>query len=518
MGGRYMKRIFTYFLLAGLLLSLFWGCKGKRAPIVAIDVDVQADFSLYEKRELNTPLYTRLSPEPLTAFVPSGDYGTVFPFVGVTSTYFSNMTDYTLEEALYGFVDETGRILVDPLYTSARLLENDYDGTALPYWVVTINETDNYGFNRQALISVDGTFATDFDYSQIRGHSDYIVARRFDSYQPYRIFDPHGKVLLSTEDLPFGDQIVGLSYCDNGLFLLKLSDFQIGSKNQYYFMDIRGNLVLGPYDNVKPFSCGWASLKLEDGTYTYIDREGNLMGRTSTTRNGFVNGCAVVESGDRTEVISTDGKALFTIEDFPVSYFDITSDHIHLYNQDDDVYRSYSFDGQLLWEGKDVSQIYGTPIYLCDIDPSAPYLYHVDPGKKVDLPPVDKNTTLFTSPQPLSSCLLLNYYSSKTDRALYRIYSLDLTLLYEGTDLIQTFLWEQPGEKKSACLVLPTQGGSLLHDPAGNPIGLSPIGNFSLGRVYESGYMAFTDPFCSQLYDPQGNLIFSYPLLQNMDD
>ena len=123
-----MKKLFSLFLLLGILLSIFWIRLPQKVPNPTVD------FSYYTKREASPALYTRASSEALGELMPSEDYGAIYPFVGGQRTYlYSDYGTAGVQQKLYGFVDATGQILVDPVYTMAQLLESE-DGTALPYW------------------------------------------------------------------------------------------------------------------------------------------------------------------------------------------------------------------------------------------------------------------------------------------------------------------------------------------------------------------------------------------------
>ncbi len=516
-----MKKYILLFLLSGLLLSLV-GCENTE-PQPTLHLPVKTDFSAYEQRDPDTPLYTRLSPEPLTRLIPSEDYGTLYPFIGARRSYLTEEGYEGPTIDYYGFTDAAGRIIVDPIYYLIELLDTGtyYNSLCLPFWDITEEYRDpdypDAPDYRHALAFIDGSFVTDFIYSEIKGYEDCIIAARMNPrIDGYDVFNHNGELLFSTTELPYPvEDIFRFSSCENGLFLLRM-DYGTYS-SAYYYVDRDGRIRFGPYEKASKFLCGWARVQLLTGEYTYIDPSGASIGRTFSYCSHFTDGYAVVTTETHSEIIDQTGATLFTIPKCnrePAFYVTEGGFLLQDFGQD----CLYSFDGQLLYSSDSDHWSPSKSIYLCDSDPNAPYLHHIGSEKTVSLPPMSKDCQIYIDllPNNFDSFITLKYHT-RFDFTLY-IYSKELTLLATADEDRPKLQWEQPGMDRNNCLSLPGKEGTELYHPDGTLLGLSPMSDFTSGRIGPNGCLTLTNDFCTKMYDSQGDLLFCYPLIKNLDD
>ncbi|MBP3413514.1 MAG: WG repeat-containing protein [Oscillospiraceae bacterium] len=508
----------SLFLLLAFVLSLV-GCSSKEP----LNLPVKTNFSFYEQKEAYTALYTRLSPEPLTELIPSENYGTLYPFIGARKTYVSE-EGYTMHQSeFYGFTDATGRIIVDPVYSDVALLTGGENGACLPFWVLTKDKPysgDLFAYSsHRAIASADGSFVSGFDYSYIYGYPDCIVTQSLDRANPvYELYDHSMRLLFSTADLPFSHRIQNAQYHSNGLFLLRLQEEEGFA---YYFMDREGDLAFGPYMEAYGFSSGWAAVRLSNEKWTYIDPTGRLMERQFEECDMYYNsGYTVVQTPDRTEILDQEGQTLISLPNYQhLPSLKITEHGIFLSSlQAPDRY--YSFDGTLLYETTDKTWFPEYMVYLSEEDPSAPYLYHVELQKKLTLPPLTEDTILSPSSPWIHTGfnMGLSYYDRKDLSATHYLVSPDLELLSVSKEHRPELISEQPGERSLPFVALPGEEGTELFGPEGKLLGLSPMADFHIGRIYEGDYLSLSNEFCTKLYTQNGELVFCYPFAAAMED
>ena len=122
--------------------------------------------------------FTRLSSDPITEFVPSSDYGKVYPFLG-------NTRISGTELRLYGFFDESGRIVCDPIFH----LIGCVNGKG---YIVSIIDGQSYMQpSKKGYISLDGAFFTGIKYDRIyENDGKLLFVSTSDEKASYASFDP----------------------------------------------------------------------------------------------------------------------------------------------------------------------------------------------------------------------------------------------------------------------------------------------------------------------------------------
>lgn len=262
---------------------------------------VHTDYSAYSPYQTPEPRYTRLRPDWTDHFIPSADYGAVYPFAG--ARFFSSEPDgYSWEGgALYGFIDRQGRILTDPVFDGASALggydPSDDSWRAKPWWLVRQmgeripniwvdgegNEQIWYSATaRYGLISMDGSRALPCVYSGITGLEQGFVAYTGAPKTGFEVYGENGELRFTQAalglELPEKAAWGSVSYGE-GLYLVRIRrnpglEEYWEEDCEYWFCDPAGKPVLGPYAGAETFSEGLACVALEPGTYGYIDKSG----------------------------------------------------------------------------------------------------------------------------------------------------------------------------------------------------------------------------------------------------
>ena len=128
--------------------------------------------------KLPEEIFTRLTADPITEFVPSSEYGKVYPFLG-------NTRISGTELRLYGFFDESGRIVCDPIFH----LIGCVNGKG---YIVSIIDGQSYMQpSKKGYISLDGAFFTGIKYDRIyENDGKLLFVSTSDEKASYASFDP----------------------------------------------------------------------------------------------------------------------------------------------------------------------------------------------------------------------------------------------------------------------------------------------------------------------------------------
>ncbi len=316
-----------------------------------------------------SPVYTRLSDEPITALQPSEDYGCILPFQGEWADTIVCGNSY----ANNGFMDANGRIIVDPVYQLAEPLtvEDGYDFEGC-VWLLgqgEVADMDMSGYHfylenaRYGLAEGDGSVVVDLMYDEICVLGNLIFAKKYtdESQETY-------DVDIYNFDCALVGSIPNLQ-CDLKGFAEDVLLVTIDT--EYYYMDMSGKIFAGPYLMAENFSCGYGLVELlEKGgygiEYNYVDKNGKLLsedGWLITPEGGepyqctgfshaesFVNGVASVEIVNMWEqysVLTTENEFLFDFRIF--DKYQCTEEYIlnsalggtEIYNHDGELLRSY---------------------------------------------------------------------------------------------------------------------------------------------------------------------------------
>ena len=350
-----MKRMTALLMVLGLLCGLFVGCGGTHGETEMAQTEPQSvqseptttqaepEPTQTEPTETEpapeivynyTAKYTRLSDEPLNELVPSEEYGCILPFQAEAVDGFVCGDAYVNT----GFIDASGRIIVDPVYqTVCPLTAGSEDGCIWLMGQGEVADLDMSGYHfylenaRYGFATSDGSVVIDLMYDDIQALGNRIFAKKYvdDTHEAYDvdIYDKKCELVGSMKNVRY--RLEG--YSEDILVVYK--------DGSYYYMDLSGKILCGPYSEAEPFSCGYGLVRIgewNDGYYTYVDRNGKkisedgwMVGREDSTgtyqimgfdrAESFVNGNACVEllnGWDEYTVLTTDGELRF-----PFRYF-----------------------------------------------------------------------------------------------------------------------------------------------------------------------------------------------------
>jgi hypothetical protein len=293
-------------------------------------IRVYTDPSAYRPYTAPEARYTRLRDGALPELIPSADYGTIYPYEAARLME-SGGIGYSWETGgVYGFMDETGRILTDGIYTNIYN-PSYYDEAAettvtLPLWIgyivkpVTVTDPEySYtyleGDYLYSVIAQDGSFVLPGPFQSVRGLKDRLAC---DTGSEIVIFDLKGNRLLSIDgESEYGTLYLWSIEFREGLYRVSYYDTTDDWREKYFFLNEQGEPVLGPYENACAFSEGLACVSEDGRNFGYIDRTGAWVigpfdGGRSTS---FENGIAIQQDGEQNILVDKDGNVLASVSE-----------------------------------------------------------------------------------------------------------------------------------------------------------------------------------------------------------
>ena len=149
-------------------------------------VKVHVNWASYQPAEVPDPVYTRLKDELITDFIPSSDYGRIYPFAGA-----AKMAEWGSASSTKGFFDQSGRIVCDAVYDYVYKI-SDKTYVVKQY----IKGDSEYPEERLGFVSTDGKYYTGVKYySYISlGNDKYLLAEKTsDGFKVYPFDAASGK-------------------------------------------------------------------------------------------------------------------------------------------------------------------------------------------------------------------------------------------------------------------------------------------------------------------------------------
>ena len=331
---------------------------------------VYTDPSAYRPAE--GALYTRPTGVDLREFHPENANGRVYPYY--TDTLYEDIGDGQSWACGHhaGFVDETGTIVTDGVYSSISVLSTgleDYvpyeETVRLPLWRtqqlvnVTVVDEGEYTYpvadTKYGVVAMDGSFSIPCEYANIQAFSDRFLCSRSWEKADFLVFDLSGNVLITSRELITGKYDWWRVNYTDGFYLICIG--RSGEAEEYRFVDESGAAVLGPYRFANVFHGDLASVSLDGDRFGLIDRAGNWVVEPAfSSINHAPDGCflAEIESGLEYPfyaVLDPDGKEVFRTDGS--GWFSSVSCGYYLDRPEgeDDVF--YDPSGQAIWTGAD---------------------------------------------------------------------------------------------------------------------------------------------------------------------
>ncbi len=312
-----MKRLVPIFLAVLLLTA----CGTVTEPEFVPTSGVQMDLSKLEEFTPVEEIYTRRFAEKTEELIP-GDYGMLRPFVGSRAAF--DMTIYSNSgffNGRMGLIDDTGAIVVDPVYTDVHLMADWYNQGAPKFYSLSKEiPKDGYMDQIYGFCTLNGSVAEPCIYESISYQNGYMVAVEKAKEGLFRIFDEKGTLLLDSADweqkLPiYSDMGYSLVDVAEHLILLGVTDPDMEYGMEHWLCDWDGNVLTKEYDYVTltgdaPYPCGnWGG-----GDGGYLDAYGNLQAFGFESVLEYHFGQAIVKRNGQEQVIDLDGNVLWTFE------------------------------------------------------------------------------------------------------------------------------------------------------------------------------------------------------------
>lgn len=337
-----MKRFIAGFLTFSIFLA-FTGCSSVPAvsPAPAM-TPVPTATSNAEQVFLPYGTVPKASYEPIIQparyyedvtkkFIPSKDYGHIWPYVG------SMITTKYANTQLLGICDDKGRIICDPVFHYVTQLEKD--GAVLYQFITYDVDSSKKRITKIMLARPDGSWGEEYDEIQIHSQSwEYaptkpaVASREFGwrqsitlDYITVRKGTKWGAVDYN------GNVILPCSYSAPLFFSEGLASVVTDDGKGVFFIDKTGNKVLGPYqlppkydendsmrippNNGMVFSEGRVHF-YKDGNFGVIDKSGKVIIEAKYDYiSAYYDGTAKFLNAGKYGVIGLNGEILLEITD-----------------------------------------------------------------------------------------------------------------------------------------------------------------------------------------------------------
>ena len=323
---------------------------------------VKTDYTYYRKLAVPENRFTRLAEGGLTELKPRSDYGFLYPYTGsLTYTNYADGESYQ-SGAMMGFFDEKDRLVTDPVFSdiSAGAYYDMYTGASvnIPVWEISRVSKDREGMMEYTFAAMDGSFVCDRWYDEVSIYEDRIICLNeawtgedWTGYTSFEVYDLKGNIVFASDrkkeltgadarfyGVSFGGGFYQVSLYEGGCIyfnekdgrILGPYDYGMGfrdgraavekAKGQDYFygvIDDRGNWIIDPaYDTIEPMTGGGFICMNGEGTAENYDRNGTWLrtekaGYVYRTSYGFVTYDAYYESENYLRCVAEDGRLLF---------------------------------------------------------------------------------------------------------------------------------------------------------------------------------------------------------------
>ena len=489
---------------------------------------VKTDYSKLTGYDAGEAIYTRVFEEYTDELIPSGDYGMLYPFIG--AELFSDYGDgYSwMSGRLYGLCDDFGRIVVDPVYCSVEQVYDYAEYSYYPYYYLTKHNPDyvvsEYEYDPDSQLvrvaALDGSWICENDYRYISYNDGYFVCERDGVYD---ILDGAGQIISRSEEFPIANEgmsgkVSGITVTDGKLCLTVNENY-----SEWYYTDLYGNMLFGPYSQACEFSCGLASASPAGSElYGYIDTEGSWAIEPQFEYAGsFVDGLAsVTYPGGAGAIIDTTGMQYFYSDS---GSYSVEQKWIRLWYYDE--YGNYvteiydlSFDPfPVLCTGE--TALNGD-IYYAGDDTGA-YLLNSVTGEKLFYEGASYVSPLYVDMMDISDLMMISYHSEDGEHYINTgtIYSAKHgeVMTYGENESVSGMhdpVTDSYYIRKYASADGSNYFSECVYDDSGARLGVN------CDSVYEviNGRFLVTDGFYTGYQDADGNWLFRYPLLSSMTD
>ena len=359
-----------------------------------------------------------------------------------------------------------------------------------------------------------------------------LATRRVNGEVVLEIFDTSGNLIFSSLEhpleRPLSPYAYGFGYSD-GILRLYAETGEYDSYESwdgeteyypiygYYFADLDGNLLSGPYQSAGSLSGGYSAVELSNGNYTYIGREPCYLTDTEFLYAGdFIDGYVCVDFADDGEgpycIVDTDGEIINELEGMYTPYYYSRAYHIYDSAGNENIYDSR---GELLYSTATTAD--GWTGYNQFIDTLLLYdsngNYHSGMLRSTETGATYEIPDGYQLDYSFLPYVLLNRYDENYRCVSYVLLDMDLNEVSSGRGSLS---------QEDDCIT-----GTSYFINSGSPLRLYDmemnelcVFSGSSGRcqwIYGDRIMLM-DSFSCSYYDLDGNLLFRYLLDDAMGD
>ena len=226
---------------------------------------IHVEWSAYQPATTADPVYTRLQDEEITDFIPSSDYGRVFPFAA------SLKKDYDCWNSKTGFFSLSGQIVCDGVYDYVYSFDSEHY-IVEQYESEDPSDPESAVITRVGILSADGKSYTGLKYSQTmsrwKSGDLYLVETTDDGINVYpydlknnKVGTPVSYKMDRSGEDPYSDvflidtiqdryAIYRDEYCDEFYVYDGKSGESISFPDDIHIEDTAGNLLYGYSDTL----------------------------------------------------------------------------------------------------------------------------------------------------------------------------------------------------------------------------------------------------------------------------
>jgi len=282
--------------------------------------DIKTDDSKLLPYTSPYSIHTRLSTGSMQELVPSGTYGSIYPYSSAIT-----MNDGSLRVSKTGFITENGTVITDLIYDSISIAVsntvNSSERRNAYHLRINIPEPE-FSYivqTKNAACALDGSWITSFDYVDIVFSENVIFLMRDHETFDIDVIDYNGQWLYNVRDLEWADEISDDTWSEmlvygvnEGYGFIKLKDETYG-----LIEAITGKIRYTDFIQTFMFSDGLAAVVHTSAgdLWGFVDKDLELVIPPSFVyETAFIDGRAAVTTPDGMQhIIDKSGEVLYSV-------------------------------------------------------------------------------------------------------------------------------------------------------------------------------------------------------------
>lgn len=273
----------------------------------------------------NAKTQKRFYEEHTTEFIPSKEYGMVLPYVANYKEYSSGEYENSFTQSFgeYGFCMADGTIVMDAS-SEIRYIRQDSAPDGFTYYDITLKNLDADDYDvfygeTHWLLPISGEWCIHLDdgFYIVGASEGIIVTARYKQGE-----DDTAEIILYNYN---GKKIGSIKGADNShVFsngLMRAAEWE-NNEPRWYYYDVKGEKVLGPFDSATSFNAHGIAVVCEDEEYYLIDTEGKRFTEVGYERIAMLQDndgeqsvfVLYEEDSNRKHIVNALGELIRTIE------------------------------------------------------------------------------------------------------------------------------------------------------------------------------------------------------------